>query len=80
MYAVIAMFGVSHFHRVWRRMNALTDAQPEWAEAEVFEQAREKMLRHGTSIGMTLKELLRITDPDMILGLWTGAVVEDAEV
>ena len=73
------MFGQSHSHRVWRMMIALIDARPEWGDKDTFEADREKMLRHGTSIGMTLEELLRITDPDVILGLWTAAVVHDAE-
>jgi hypothetical protein len=60
-------------------MNALIDAQPEWADRDAFEADREKMLRYGTSIGMTMEELFRITDPDTILGLWTAAVVKDAE-
>jgi hypothetical protein len=28
-------------------MDALIDAQPEWADVAVFEQARENMLQHG---------------------------------
>jgi hypothetical protein len=36
------VFGSSHSHRVWKMMDALIDAQPEWADVEVFEQAREK--------------------------------------
>ena len=74
------MFGQSHSHRVWRMMNALIDARPEWADKDTFEADREKMLRHGTSIGITLEELLRISDPDVILDLWTAAVARDAEV
>ena len=61
-------------------MNALIDAMPEWADAEVFEQAREKMLQYGTSIGMSMEELYAISDPDMILGLWTAAQAKDAEI
>ena len=61
-------------------MNALIDARPEWADKDTFEADREKMLRHGTSIGMTLEELLRITDPDVILGLWTAAVAQDTGI
>ncbi len=73
------MFGQSHSHRVWGMMNALIDARPEWADKDTFEADREKMLRHGKSIGMTLDELLRITDPDVILGLWTAAEARSAE-
>ncbi len=73
------MFGQSHSHRVWRMMNALIDARPEWADKDTFEADRDKMLRHGASIGMTLEELLRISDPDVILGLWTAAVAKEVE-
>ncbi len=78
--ATLLMLGPSHSHRVWRMMNALIDAVPDWAEAEAFEQARIKMLQYGLSIGMSVEELLRISDPDVILGLWTAAeAAEDQE-
>lgn len=67
------MFGHSHSHRVWRMMDALINAKPEWADQDTFEADREKMLLYGLSTGTTLEELLRITDPDVILGLWTAA-------
>jgi hypothetical protein len=54
-------------------MNALIDARPEWADQDTFEADREKILRYGASIGLSSEELLRITDPDTILGLWTKA-------
>jgi hypothetical protein len=54
-------------------MNALIDARPEWADQETFEADREKMLRHGTSMGLSVEELFRMTDPDAILSLWTAA-------
>ena len=61
-------------------MNALIDAQPEWADQETFEADREKMLQYGIFIGMTVEELFRISDPDVILGMWTAAVAtEDPE-
>lgn len=72
-------FGPSHSHRIWRVMSALTDAMPEWADAVAYEQAREKMLRHGFSRGMTLEELYALSDPDAVLGLWTAADAKDAE-
>jgi hypothetical protein len=74
------VFHPSHSHRIWRMMSALIDAMPEWADADAFEQAREKMLRHGLSRGMTLEELYALTDPDAILGLWTAAEARDQEV
>jgi hypothetical protein len=74
------VFSPSHSHRVWRMMNALIDAVPEWTDAATFEQAREKMLRHGLSRGMTLEELYALSDPDAILGLWTAAEAKDVEV
>jgi hypothetical protein len=54
-------------------MNALIDARPEWADKDMFEADREKILRYGVSVGMSLDDLLKITDPDVILGLWTAA-------
>ena len=74
------MFGQSHSHRVWRMMNALIDARPEWADQDAFEADREKMLQHGIDIGMTIEELFKITDPDVILGLWTAAAAKEAGV
>jgi hypothetical protein len=60
-------------------MSALIDAKPEWADQGTFEADRKKMLQHGLSSGMSLEELLTITDPDVILGLWTAAEVQGAE-
>ena len=61
------MFGQSHSHKVWRMMNALIDARPEWADKDTFEADREKILRYGVSTGLSLDDLLKITDPDVIL-------------
>jgi hypothetical protein len=61
-------------------MSALIDARPEWADKDAFEADRERILRYGTSIGMTTEELFRITDPDVILGLWTAAEAKEAGV
>ena len=61
--------GLFHSHCIWRMMNAVIDPVPEWADVEAFEQAREKMLRYGLSIGMRVGELFRISDPEVILGL-----------
>jgi hypothetical protein len=74
------MFGQSHSHRVWRIMNALIDARPEWADQDMFEADREKMLQYGLSTGMTIEELFKITDPDVILGLWTAAAAKEVAV
>jgi hypothetical protein len=73
-------FGPSHSHRVWRMMNVLIDAKPEWTDQDTFEADRKKMLHYGLSTGMSLEELLRITDPDAILGLWAAAEAKEAEV
>lgn len=73
------MFGHSHSHRVWRMMDALIDARPEWADQDTFETDRETMLRYEISIGLSIEELFRITDPDVILRLWTAAVAKDAD-
>ncbi|AWM86813.1 hypothetical protein C4E04_08800 [Microvirga sp. 17 mud 1-3] len=74
------MFGQSHSHRVWRMMNALIDARPEWADQDTFEADREQILHYGLSAGMSIEELLKITDPDIILGLWAAAAAKEAEV
>ena len=74
------MFGQSHSHRVWRMMSALIDARPEWADQDTFEADREKMLQHGLSTGMSIEELFKITDPDVILGLWTAAAAKEVGV
>ena len=73
------MFGQSHSHRVWRMMNALIDARPEWADQDAFEADREKILQYGLSTGTAIEDLFKITDPDVILGLWTAAIAKDAE-
>ena len=59
-------------------MSALIDARPEWADQATFEADRARILQHGTSIGMTMEVLFRITDPDTILGLWTAAAAKEA--
>jgi hypothetical protein len=74
------VFGPSHSHKIWRMMNSLIAARPEWADQDTFEADREKMLQYGLSAGMTLEELLRIADPDVILGLWTVAEAKTAVV
>jgi hypothetical protein len=61
-------------------MNALIDARPEWADQETFEADREKMLRYGTSMGLSVEELFRMTDPDVILSLWTAAEAAQADI
>ncbi|MET0528887.1 MAG: hypothetical protein ABW003_11205 [Microvirga sp.] len=61
-------------------MNALIDARPEWADQDAFEADREKMLQYGLLNGMTIEELFKITDPDLILGLWMAAEARDAGV
>ncbi len=73
------MFGPSHSHRIWQMMSALIDARPDWADQDVFEADRETILRYGTSIGLSVEELLRMTEPDAILGLWTAAEAAQAE-
>lgn len=73
------MFGQSHSHRVWRMMSALIDARPEWADQETFEADREKVLSYGSFIGMSVEELFKITNPDVILGLWTAALAKEVE-
>ena len=60
-------------------MNALIDARPEWADKDTFEADREKMLRYGTSMGLSVEELFKVTDPDAILSLWAAAEAAQAE-
>jgi hypothetical protein len=72
------MFDQSHSHRIWRMMNALIDARPEWADKDIFEADREKMLRYGISVGFSLEELFRVADPDAILSLWAAAEAAEA--
>ena len=60
-------------------MSALIDAKPEWADAKTFESDRKKMLQYGLSTGLCMEELFRITDPDVILGLWTAAEARSEE-
>jgi hypothetical protein len=36
------------------------------------------MLRYGASIGLSVEELFRMTDPDAILSLWTAAEATQA--
>lgn len=73
------MFGPSQSHRIWRMMNALIDARPEWADRDIFEADRDKILRYGTSIGLSMEELFRVTDPDAVLSLWAAAEAAGAE-
>jgi hypothetical protein len=37
------------------------------------------MLQYGLSTGLCMEELFRITDPDVILGLWTAAEARSEE-
>ena len=73
-------FDPSHSHRVWRMMNALIDAKPEWADQDTFEADRRKMLQYGLSTGMSLEKLYTLSDPDTILGLWTAAEAKNVAV
>jgi hypothetical protein len=73
------MVGQSHSHRVWRMMDALINAKPKWADQDTFEADRAKMLQYGISMGISVEELFRITDPDAILGLWTAAEANGAQ-
>ncbi len=74
------MFGQSHSHRVWRMRSALIDARPEWADKDTFEADQQRMLQYCISNGLPMEELFRITDPDVILGLWTATEPKDVQV
>jgi len=64
----------SNAHRVWRLMSALIEAHPEWADPEVFEAARAKMIRLGLQAGYSLEELFAFNDAETILKLWNAVV------
>jgi cell envelope opacity-associated protein A len=73
------MFGQSHSHKIWRMMDALIDANPEWADQDTFEADRAKILQYGISMGMTMEQLFRISNPDVIFGLWTAAEAKGSQ-
>jgi len=60
-------------------MNALIDARPEWDVEDTLKADREKMLRYGLSMGMTLEQLFRITDAEAMLGVRTEAAAKGEE-
>ena len=64
----------SQAHRIWRLMNALILAHPEWADPDTFEAARVKMIRLGLRAGYSMEDLFTVQDPDMVLNLWRAAV------
>ncbi len=63
----------SNAHRIWRLMNSLIEAHPEWADPAAFEAARAKMIRLGLQAGFSLDDLFAIDDPKTILSLWKAA-------
>lgn len=64
----------SNAHRVWRLMNSLIEVHPEWADPQVFEAARTKMISLGLQAGYSLEQLFAINDAETILSLWNAAV------
>jgi hypothetical protein len=50
-----------------------------WADQEIFEAYRAKMLQYGISMDISVEELFRITDPDRLLDLWTAAEATGAQ-
>ena len=64
----------SNAHRVWRLMNRLIEAHPEWADPETFEAARVKMISLGLEAGYSLEELFAFNDAETILSLWDAVV------
>jgi hypothetical protein len=70
---VPADFPPSNAHRIWRLMNSLIEAHPEWADSATFEAARAKMIRLGLQAGFSLDDLFAIDDPKTILSLWKAA-------
>ena len=70
----------SHAHRVWRLMNCLIEARPEWADPEEFEAARAKMIRLGLQAGYSLEYLFAINDAETILKLWDAVVAVENDL
>jgi hypothetical protein len=70
----------SNAHRVWRLMNCLIEAHPEWADPEAFEAARAKMIRLGLRAGYSLEDLFAIDDAEMILNLWEAVVAMENDL
>jgi hypothetical protein len=64
----------SNAHRVWRLMNRLIEAHPEWADPDAFETARAKMIGLGLQAGYSLEYLFAINDAETILKLWEAVV------
>ena len=70
----------SHAHRVWRLMNRLIEAHPEWADPDAFETARAKMIGLGLQAGYSLEQLFAINDAEMILKLWDAVVAVENDL
>jgi hypothetical protein len=64
----------SQAHRIWRLMNTLIEVRPEWADPDVFEAARAKIIAVGLQAGCTLEELFALNDAETILTLWEAVV------
>jgi hypothetical protein len=61
-------------------MQTLIDAHPEWADVDVFEQAREKMLTYGLSVGLAMEELFSMSDPEVVLSLWSATLAAENDL
>jgi len=70
----------SNAHRVWRLMNELVEAHPEWADPKTFEIARAKMVRLGLRAGYTLDELFALKDARSVLSLWQAVVAMENDL
>jgi hypothetical protein len=70
----------SNAHRIWRLMNALIEAHPDWADPAVFEDARAKMISLGLQAGFSLEDLFAINDAETILSLWKAVVAMENDL
>ena len=70
----------SNAHRVWRLMNRLIEAHPEWADPDAFETARAKMIGLGLQAGYSLEYLFAINDAELILKLWDAVVAVENDL
>jgi len=64
----------SNAHRIWRLMNRLIEVHPEWADQDLFEAARAKMIRLGLQAGYSLEQLFAFNDAETVLQLWDAVV------
>jgi hypothetical protein len=70
----------SNAHRLWRIMNRLIEVHPEWADPEVFEAARTKMIGLGLHAGYSLEQLFAFNDAETVLHLWDAVIAMENDL